>query len=137
MLPPVALVAADSDGDGHTDLAVANGTNSRIDLLFGDGRGGFRPWLIPGGGGGAVALAAVDLNRDGNLDLAWVGADGLVLHAGDGSGHFAAAARFDLGGAPSGPLLAGDFDGDGQADLLLTVGAGTAGPGMIIEVRGE
>ena len=38
---PVALAVADLDGDGATDLAVANGSEDSVSVLLGDGLGGF------------------------------------------------------------------------------------------------
>ncbi|MBI3844691.1 MAG: VCBS repeat-containing protein [Planctomycetes bacterium] len=60
------IVAADVDHDGHQDLAAAGG---EIWILSGDGHGGFLPTDAFRAGDRPTALAAVDLERDGDLDL--------------------------------------------------------------------
>jgi hypothetical protein len=66
---PVALAAADFDGDGHLDLAIADETEQSLRVLLGDGTGGFTP------GSGlppmptVAALATGDLDGDGLPDL--------------------------------------------------------------------
>ncbi len=40
-IEPGALCAGDFNGDGHTDVALADGRSAQVLLLLGDGRGGF------------------------------------------------------------------------------------------------
>jgi hypothetical protein len=75
--------AADFDGDGHLDVALAQHLQG-VQVLLGDGEGGFRlasaglPWDLPGQGGDAGgfssrALAVADWNGDGRPDLLALG----------------------------------------------------------------
>jgi uncharacterized repeat protein (TIGR01451 family) len=77
---PVSLSAADFDGDGYPDLAVANFVSGTVDLLLNKGQGVFAPALgspyrpvsLP------LSLAAGDYDGDGGPDLAVSSASGTV-----------------------------------------------------------
>jgi Ca2+-binding RTX toxin-like protein len=77
--------------------------------------------LPVGGNSGATAVA--DFNRDGNLDIA-VGLAGTALSSnlavflGNGNGSFNSASQLVSGGLNPLSLIRGDFNGDGNPDLV-------------------
>jgi len=118
---PVSVVAADFDGDGLLDLAVANNADSTISILLGNADGTFTvqpPITLTGVG--PTALIAADFNNDGFLDLAVADNKsnrvGILLGHGDGT--FGAETEFVVGSSPS-SVAAGDFSGDGKLDLAV------------------
>jgi outer membrane protein assembly factor BamB len=66
---PKGLVAADFDGDGLTDLALAGFGNRNTSVLLGNGDWTFDPTESWGVGGQPVWVAAGDFDRDGKPDL--------------------------------------------------------------------
>jgi hypothetical protein len=76
---PVGLAAADFDGDGHLDLATANGADPTFaagtSVFLGHGDGTFDPpRSFPVTHGATAAIAAADFNSDGKPDLALLSA---------------------------------------------------------------
>ena len=115
-----AIATGDFNGDGITDVAVAN--NSRVDLLLGRVGGAFSTSstnIIYNGGN---FLTAGDFNNDGKLDLLVVNDYGGAVLLGDGSGHFPAKTNC-YANYPRG-LAVGDFNGDGKLDLAITSSLG-------------
>jgi hypothetical protein len=67
------LAAADFNGDGHTDLAVASGGEQTVTTLLGDGVGGFTPLAPQKVNNFTGRLATADFNNDGIPDLVVIG----------------------------------------------------------------
>ena len=139
-----SLAFGDLNGDGRTDLVAgsvegANQLVGALSVLLGKGDGSFKAAvthttgeLIP------QKLAVTDVNRDGKADLL-VGdyADGVDygdpaycavdVCLGKGTGSFSPAVQYVVGPqgqfGPSGFKVA-DVNRDGEADLLVTTGAG-------------
>jgi hypothetical protein len=123
---PTSFEAADLNGDGHLDFAVANQGSDDLSVLLGDGEGRFNtasgsPFAV---GDAPTAVVSADLNRDGKADLAVANnsSNTLTVLLGDGAGGFAAApgSPVGVGGSPS-DLAAADLNGDGVVDLALSV----------------
>ena len=126
---PMWIAVADFNGDGIPDLALAdcptcfggNGGPGSVTILLGTGGGNFgTPATFDSGGTGTQALAALDFNGDGKMDLAaGNNASGTVaLLAGNGNGTFAAPRLIEMVGARA--IATGDFNGDGKTDLSRT-----------------
>ena len=117
---PVATAAADFDGDGRVDLAVATFNDARIRVMRGVA-GDFTPLFVSDPFSSPPrAVATADFDFDGQADL--------VAALGDASaGRVQLMLRDTGGGFTIGPSLSagvntaavaiGDFDGDGAPDV--------------------
>lgn len=111
-----ALALGDFDGDGKIEIArVADG---KLELRMGGGE------ASPGSPAPEVsALAAADLDNDGNLDLIGYGAQRVIWWrgiGGHGKGRFEdATAAAGLNGATGEAIAVLDYDLEGDLDLVL------------------
>ncbi|AKU98426.1 Tryptophan synthase alpha chain [Labilithrix luteola] len=122
---PYFLVSADFDGDGTTDLAVANELGSTITTFLGKADGTFTKTASESPTGEyPTGLVATDFNRDGKVDLATSNfhGDDITILLGDGHGGFAPPVHYPAGGKGSetANLGVGDFNGDGTPDIVAT-----------------
>jgi autotransporter-associated beta strand protein len=126
---PTSVIAADLNGDGLVDLAVANMASSlsqsTVTVLMGKGDGTFeapRNYLV--GGYGATGFALADINGDGVPDLVLVNqfSNNLSILLGNGDGTFKTAQTFPTSAQPT-SLAVADVNGDGKPDVLIGYGA--------------
>ena len=117
-IPTQNIVVADFNADNFPDFALV--ADGQLNLLLGDGVGGYGPPVQLPAGIRPESTQAADLDADGATDLLVKAASGLLLlhNLGGGNG-FASAAPLNLGGR----VLAGqpdvqDLDADGLPDLL-------------------
>jgi FG-GAP-like repeat/IPT/TIG domain len=129
---PGQIVSGDFNGDGKLDLAVGD-DHGNVTMLLGDGAGGFTTGsLSPTDGPNVQSLVAGDLNGDGQLDLAAITNSNsgqtlpLTILPGDGRGNFYITHIHPLVFPKMMSLVAGDFNGDGAVDLVVTTGDGFA-----------
>jgi hypothetical protein len=118
---PTGIVAADFNGDGVLDFAVANSENSSVTILIGNADGTFQAAEVYATGPEPLTIAAGDLNGDGNLDLAITSNSMPFVNIllGNGDGTFRSSIQWPTG-SPSYSLVLGDFNGDGKPDIAIS-----------------
>ncbi len=117
-------LCVDVDGDGRADLVLLRpGRSPGIAALSSLGSS-FGPARDVGASG--VALAAGDLDRDGDVDLlvAAEGEKSLLFLRNLGDGRFATPVKIPLGGTPEHVLVV-DLDGDLWPDVVVSEREGT------------
>ncbi|MCE5307753.1 MAG: FG-GAP-like repeat-containing protein [Acidobacteriales bacterium] len=139
---PHSVAVGDFNGDGKADVAAANVGSASVSVLLGNGDGTFQTAVNYTASPGPVSVTIEDFNGDGKADLAvgnWssAGTDKVNILLGNGNGTFQTAVNYAVGSNP-GSVTAGDFNGDGKADLVVAngpsnnvsvlLGAGTVGP---------
>jgi uncharacterized protein (TIGR03437 family) len=118
---PISVAIGDFNGDGHSDLAIANDGDNTVTVLLGTGSGGFTAATGSPFAAGTfpTSVAVADFNGDGHSDLAIADRGGEVtVLLGNGSGQFTAAtgSPFAAGGGTF-SVVAADLNGDGYPDL--------------------
>jgi hypothetical protein len=129
---PFWVAVGDFDGDGHPDLAVAEYLSVNVFVNRGDGT--FRASDSMPSTPGSVTVA--DLNGDGHPDIVSANTNGayldtsqgnlstfdsISLFLNDGGGSFPTQTFLATGhGAGPGQIVAGDIDGDGALDLVVS-----------------
>ena len=121
---PIALVTGDFNGDGRTDLAVANSYDNDVSILLGNGDGTFQNQVTYKVGSSPDALVTGDFNGDGRTDLAVAnsGSNDVSILLGNGDGTFTDPGQFAT--TPHSTPLVADVNGDGTDDVLVVDGAG-------------
>jgi hypothetical protein len=132
---PLAVRAADFDGDAHDDILVigVGGGGVGGSLHLGDGDGHLGDARDAAVAGCSAYPVAGDLDQDGAADLLFATcADSLLMYRADGSGGFAPAVELSVGLNAITTAVA-DLDGDGRRDILvLGDAAGVPALGLVL-----
>ncbi|PYJ03502.1 MAG: hypothetical protein DME25_12075, partial [Verrucomicrobia bacterium] len=117
---PVAVAVGDFNGDGKTDVVVANQFSANVSVLLGQGNGSFQPAVNYAAGAGPSAVAVGDFNGDGKVDLVVTDLGSTVVWVllGNGNGTFQAPVSFDAADTAQ-SVTVGDFDRNGKLDLAV------------------
>src|SRR5678815_2402226 len=115
---PLAIAVGDLDGDGKTDLVVANADSNTVSVLLGNGDGSFKPQVAYASGNDPQSVALGDFDNDGKPDIivANRGSGTVSLLSGNGDGTFRPQRVFAAGFGPDADAP-GDFAGNGRLDL--------------------
>ena len=120
-----ALAVGDFNNDGKPDVIIGGGASpSDIVLRLGNGDGTFQQPITIGQTGNPTEMAAVDVNKDGKLDVVCLeqdlndGTGSIVVFYGNGNGTFKAPVLTSLANYPY-SMAVHDLNGDGYPDLAI------------------
>jgi hypothetical protein len=119
---PFSAAIGDFDGDGKSDVAIADMPSHSIIVRLGNGDGSFRPEVAyPEGGQPSYIVIADDMDLDGKLDLVVSnrGSDdvSVLLNRGDGTFFDPVVSATGPGTGPYSIAVA-DFNLDGVPDVV-------------------
>ena len=116
----VAITAGDVNSDGKQDLVLSQYYGS-IQVLIGYGDGSFQSATAVNTGISYLSDSQViDMNNDGKPDIVVSGASGTQVLLNNGMGNFVPGSVYGLTGSGGyGLLVTQDFNGDGNADILI------------------
>jgi hypothetical protein len=139
-----ALAAADFNGDGKLDLAIAAvpSNNAEVQIFLGNGDGTFTPAATPAVVGlWPAAMAVADFNGDGIPDIGVLATNSRTVSIllGNGDGTFTASPASPLTDIQPQSIASGDFNGDGNPDLVVANGGSGADsiPGSLTVLLGN
>ena len=120
---PESATAADLNGDTRPDLIVCARGTHQVKVYIANGAGGFNAPVNLSTGYGPRAARADDINKDGFQDLlitqSYISGTGeLAVLTGNGSGSTWSAASIVSTGPVPNQLVTGDYNKDGNLDVV-------------------
>jgi len=117
---PYSVTSADVNGDGKTDLIVANYNSDTVSVLNNNGDGTFATNVDYATGDTPYSVTCADLNGDGKADLIVVNHSSNTVSVlnNNGDGTFATKVDYATGSYPE-SVTSADVNGDGKADLIV------------------
>jgi hypothetical protein len=120
---PHGVASGDLNGDTNPDLVTESWGTDQVEVLFGDGKGGFK---LPGsfftvGKHPYQRLRIADVNRDRKADILTTNLEGdnVTILLGDGKGGFKPAGAPAACGDSPFNFTIGDVNADGNLDLAV------------------
>jgi FG-GAP-like repeat len=122
------LRMGDVNGDHRADLIVLQSGAGSVGILLGNGDGTFQSHIDYPTGSSPSALAMLDVNGDATLDIVVAAGMGIETLLGNGDATFQSGVFCSCGAqsggpnsaiAATGPIEAGDLNGDGMGDLAV------------------
>ncbi len=117
---PSAVVSGDVNGDGKTDLIVADYASDAVSVLLGNGNGTFQTQQTFFAGYEPPAVALGDVNGDSNPDVIVANGQSNTVSVllGNGNGTFRPPRTLALISDPV-AVAVGDVNGDGKTDVVV------------------
>lgn len=118
---PTGVAAGDLDSDGYSDLVISNASGNRVDVLVGDGLGGFSRLGSVRVETGPTSIAIADFNNDQIPDIVVANSvsNSLSVLLGNGNATFQQAIHTPVEAEIPISLVAADFDCDGKQDVAV------------------
>jgi hypothetical protein len=128
---PIALLNADLNHDGISDLVTLNAGSGTASVLIAQGDGRYTVSSTPSVTS-PTAIAIGDINGDTKPDLVTVGsASGNVgVRYGDGTGGFPSGASFHSSSTSLSAVAVGDLNDDGRTDVVTDAPGGAVRVGL-------
>lgn len=118
----------DVNGDGHLDVVTGSDRSegvSFVSLVFGTGGGRTREAISTEAGTQLRQIMLVDIDADGDLDVASANVDALLILPNEGDGSLGTPQSIPLAsGADS--LASGDLNKDGDPDIVAASSSGSS-----------
>lgn len=114
------FTTADVNKDKFVDL-IGTTSNGFVSIYLSNGDGSFKPASNSNTGDNNYGVAAGDLDKDGNIDLAYISVNtsNLGVLLGNGDGTFKAVTNYNMTSGGFHVVLA-DIDNDGDLDAVTT-----------------